>query len=268
MAPHASRRSRPPPKKKIPGKKKKKNGGGLGTAVVTVQQHGRGGPSSPRSLRSFGCDEVVDRHWQDRPLSASFHGRPGGAMVRRSACAPHGRPADHRDHRPALGLRRTPGKMHACGHDGHTAMLLAPPAIFAATRNFTGSVAVNLPSLRKKAAGGGREMVNDGMMERYSASPRCSACTICRASGWPVSPSARGRSWRRPTSSTSPSRVSAAMPRCRIWTIDPIGRRLGHRLVAPDESLRAMPIPLESSVVVSVTKFLGGSAYKHHPRDR
>jgi hypothetical protein len=115
-------------------------------------------------LRAFGCDEVV-----------TGIGRTGVVGVIRGRSNTSRRVIGLRADMDALPMQeetrlpyasQTDGAMHACGHDGHTAMLLGAARYLAETRNFD-RTAVVIFQPAEEGGGGGREMVKDGLMERF-----------------------------------------------------------------------------------------------------
>lgn len=115
-------------------------------------------------LRSFGVDEVV-----------TGIGRTGVVAVIKGKSTSSGKTIGLRADMDALPIQeqtgleyasKTPGAMHACGHDGHTAMLLGAAKYLCETRNFDGT-AVVIFQPAEEGGGGGKEMCDDGMMERF-----------------------------------------------------------------------------------------------------
>lgn len=74
---------------------------------------------------------------------------------------------------------RNPGKMHACGHDGHTAMLLAAARFPSQQRDFAGTVYVIFQPA-EEGGGGAKRMIDDGLFTRFPWK-RYSACITGRA---------------------------------------------------------------------------------------
>jgi hippurate hydrolase len=114
-------------------------------------------------LRSFGCDEVVPGIGRTGVVGVIRGRKPGKKVVGLRADMD----ALPLEEETGLPYKSTvPGKMHACGHDGHTAMLLGAAKYLAETRNFAGT-AVVIFQPAEEGGGGGREMVKDGLMSRF-----------------------------------------------------------------------------------------------------
>ena len=211
-----------------------------------------------KKLREFGVDEVV-----------TGLGRTGVVGLIRGANGPG----------PAIGLRadmdalplsetsgkqwasKTAGKMHACGHDGHTAMLLGAAKYLAETRNFAGSIAVIFQPA-EEGGGGGREMVRDGLMEKFAISevygmhnmPGLAIGTFATRSG-PIMAATdeftitiRGRG------------AHAAMPNKGV---DPVV--IAAHIITSLQSIVSRTTDPFDSTVVSVTKMQGGNAHNVIP---
>ncbi|CTQ51134.1 M20 aminoacylase family protein [Jannaschia donghaensis] len=116
-------------------------------------------------LRAFGCDEVVEGIGRTGVVGV-IHGKTNGSgkviglradmdalPIHEQTGVPHASKVD--------------GAMHACGHDGHTSMLLGAAKYLSETRNFDGTVVVIFQPA-EEGGGGGKEMCDDRLMDRWN----------------------------------------------------------------------------------------------------
>ena len=120
--------------------------------------------SVAEKLKAFGCDEVVPGLGRTGVVGV-IHGRKGKSdKVIGLRADMDALPIEEATDLPYKST--VPGKMHACGHDGHTAMLLGAARYLAETRNFAGNAVVIFQPAEEGGAGG-KAMLDDGMMERF-----------------------------------------------------------------------------------------------------
>jgi hippurate hydrolase len=205
-------------------------------------------------LGQFGVDEVV-----------TGLGRTGVVGVIRGRTNASGRVIGLRADMDALPIveasgvawaSEAQGKMHACGHDGHTAMLLGAARYLAETRNFDGT-AVVIFQPAEEGGGGGLAMVEDGLMERFGIDE---VYGMHNMPGIPV-----GDFAMRPgpmLAATDEFTITirgvgahAAQPHA---SVDPI--LIGTSLVQSLQSIVSRSVNPVDAAVVSVTRFHAGEA--------
>ncbi|QKC81558.1 M20 aminoacylase family protein [Mesorhizobium sp. NZP2077] len=209
-------------------------------------------------LKEFGCDDVVTGLGKTGVVGI-IRGRQGEGATIGLRADMDALPLNEITGKPYAST--VPGKMHACGHDGHTAMLLGAAKYLAETRNFAGSVAVIFQPA-EEGGGGGNEMVKDGMMERFDIAK---VFGMHNMPGLPV-----GQFAIRPgpiMAATAEFTITvkgrgghAAMPH---GTIDPIV--ITSQLVGALQTIASRSTDPVEAVVVSVTKFHAGDAYNIIP---
>ncbi len=114
-------------------------------------------------LRSFGCDEVVPGIGRTGVVGV-IRGRKPGHKVLGLRADMDALPIEEETGLPYKST--VSGKMHACGHDGHTAMLLGAAKYLAETRNFAGTAVVIFQPAEEGGAGAAA-MIEDGLISRF-----------------------------------------------------------------------------------------------------
>jgi amidohydrolase len=117
-------------------------------------------------LRSFGVDEVVTGIGKTGVV-AVIKGREPGSRAIGLRADMDALPITERTGKPYAST--IPGKMHACGHDGHTSMLLGAAKYLAETRNFAGTAVLIFQPAEEMGAGA-LAMLDDGLVERFNIS--------------------------------------------------------------------------------------------------
>ena len=210
-------------------------------------------------LKSFGCDEVVAGFAETGVIAViKGRGNVGGGVI--------GLRADM----DALPIHETTGlphasqidgQMHACGHDGHTAMLLGAARYLCETRNFDGT-AVLIFQPAEEGGGGARMMVELGVMERFGIEE------VYGMHNWPGVPAGHFAIRKGPLMAAADRfnitvhgrGAHAAQPHLSIDTLA-IGCQLHQAL----QSIVSRNVDPLDSAVISITLFHAGTAHNIIP---
>ena len=204
-------------------------------------------------LKAFGCDEVVEGMGRTGVVGV-IKGKKGAGGVIGLRADMDALPIEEQTNLSYAS--KTPGKMHACGHDGHTSMLLGAAQYLAETRNFAGDAVVIFQPAEEGGAGADA-MIKDGLMDRFG---------IQKVYGMHNNPGMPIGSF---SMRTGP--IMAAMDRIGITiegvgghaayphkTIDPV--MAGSQLIMAFQSIVSRTVSPLDSAVISICEFHAGHA--------
>ncbi len=210
-------------------------------------------------LKAFGVDEVVAGIARTGVVGVIRGREPGGGIGLRADI-------DALPILEATGLpyaSKTPGVMHACGHDGHTTMLLGAARYLAETRNFAGTVYVIFQPA-EELHGGGEMMVREGLFERFPMD------WVFGLHNWPKGPAGTFL-WRVGPTMAAVANITitvhgrgahGAQPQD---SIDPIV--VSGAIVSALQSVVSRNVEPTETAVVTIAEIRGGNAFNVIPPD-
>ncbi|WP_313591223.1 M20 aminoacylase family protein [Agrobacterium cavarae] len=211
-------------------------------------------------LTAFGVDEIVNGIGRTGVVGV-IHGRSKNGRTIGLRSDMDALPIIEETGKPWASL--TPGNMHACGHDGHMAMLLGAAKYLCETRNFDGSVVVIFQPAEEGGAGA-LAMVEDRLMDRFGVDE---VYGMHNMPGIPLGQFAirKGGIMAAPDKFTITVKGRGGHAAQPHRTADPIA--IGAQIVTNLQLIASRNADPLRSIVVSVTRFQAGTSHNIIPNE-